>query len=211
MARLSHLLAAAAALVLLAGAAKAADPAFDCAKADGAAEEAICQSDGLASLDVELSRLYKLAVASVSDDKARLDELKAYQRGWVKGRNDCWKADDLDACIVDSYAMRIHELRQGYAGARAGEDTPSLGPFAYQCEGLDAFVSAVFINTEESLVSLAWADNWIVLPQAVSGSGARYAIEGGQGAAEFWTKGDSAMFTPPGMTETLDCKEEEIG
>ena len=42
------------------GVALSATPAFDCAKADSSAEKAICASDMLAELDVELDRLYRL-------------------------------------------------------------------------------------------------------------------------------------------------------
>jgi hypothetical protein len=29
----------------------------------------------------------------------------------VKGRNDCWKADDKKACIKGEYESRINELK----------------------------------------------------------------------------------------------------
>lgn len=35
--------------------------------------------------------------------------LKAEQRGWIKGRNDC-STDDKQACIRDSYKQRLVEL-----------------------------------------------------------------------------------------------------
>ncbi|MFO1429136.1 MAG: hypothetical protein U1F76_03195 [Candidatus Competibacteraceae bacterium] len=37
--------------------------------------------------------------------------LKAEQRGWVKGRNDCWKAGDQRGCIKSEYEARIRELK----------------------------------------------------------------------------------------------------
>ena len=77
----------AALLASASSAGHAADPSFDCAKAESDAENAVCASEALAELDVETARLYQLAVAGVSG--ARLDELKAMQRGWIKGRDGC--------------------------------------------------------------------------------------------------------------------------
>lgn len=37
--------------------------------------------------------------------------LKAEQRGWVKGRNDCWKSGDQRGCVKRSYDERIGELK----------------------------------------------------------------------------------------------------
>jgi uncharacterized protein len=40
--------------------------------------------------------------------------LKAHQRGWIKGRNECWKADDEKKCMADEYRLRIKELKEKY-------------------------------------------------------------------------------------------------
>ena len=37
--------------------------------------------------------------------------LKAEQRGWIKGRNDCWKSDDMRGCVANEYRYRINELK----------------------------------------------------------------------------------------------------
>jgi uncharacterized protein len=37
--------------------------------------------------------------------------LKADQRGWVKGRNDCWKSSDESGCGRREYEARIAELK----------------------------------------------------------------------------------------------------
>ena len=70
-------------LLVSGGGAVAATPSFDCAKADSSAEEAICASDALAELDIELARLYRLAVKDDTLGADRLAELKAMQRGWI--------------------------------------------------------------------------------------------------------------------------------
>ncbi|QEW18287.1 Membrane-bound lysozyme-inhibitor of c-type lysozyme [Marinibacterium anthonyi] len=181
-----------------------ADPSFDCAKAESAAEKAVCASPDLAAMDTEVTRLFDLALHGphMTDDAAAT--LKAYQRGWIKGRDDCWKADDLQTCVRNSYAVRIDELRRDYADARA-EDGPSLGPYAYVCDGIDAGISASFVNTGDSLVVLRWQDIVLVLPQGMSGSGARYEADD----TVFWIKGDDATLTLDGTDHA--CHTDTTG
>lgn len=188
-------------------------PSFDCSKAESSAEKAVCESRQLAGFDRELSRLYELALATPDLDKERADNLKAYQRGWVKGRNDCWKATiGLENCVAEQYANRIHELRRGYANSRSDDDSGiSSGPLAYQCDGLDALVSAVFVRSETPVVSLSWRENWRVLASSPSASGAKY--EAGtidDGVVGFWTKGDEAVMTRSGESD-LRCRIEPTG
>lgn len=89
--------------------ATAATPSFDCAKAKGAAETLICKDAELAALDNELAALYPKAIAAFSPEQQKTE--RAIQRGWLKGRNDCWKAGDLRQCVKDSYQLRITELQ----------------------------------------------------------------------------------------------------
>jgi uncharacterized protein len=192
-------LAPAIAVALLSFPALAAEPGFDCSSPASSAEEAICDSDALAAMDVELNRLYQAAAEGPHMTPDGLDELRATQRGWIKGRDECWKAQgSLEGCVRDEYAMRIYELRQRYADARTDPGAASTGPFPWVCEGLDAGLGTVFVNGPEPVVVLRWRDNWVVLPQARSGSGARYE----DGAVLFWTKGEEASFVPPGSSET---------
>jgi uncharacterized protein len=90
--------------------AKGGAPSFDCSKAAGQVEELICADPELAALDVELARLYRAVSAKLA---ARdLKRLRSYQRGWIKGRNDCWKAVGVGirGCVEASYRDRIREL-----------------------------------------------------------------------------------------------------
>ncbi len=74
----------------------------------------------------------------------------------------------------------------------------------WQCG--DARVSATFDNAAGN-VSLSFDGESLVLPQAVSASGARYADEQGN---EFWNKGDSSTLTLSG-SEAVECAVSESG
>ncbi len=86
-------------------------PSFDCSKVKkDSSEGVICASDTLMDLDRELSALYKEAQKKAGKE----DMLKATQRGWIKGRNDCWKDANEAKCMEDQYKMRIEELKKKY-------------------------------------------------------------------------------------------------
>ena len=206
-----------AALMMLATAspalAQSVAPSFDCSKSDSDAEDAICESDGLAELDLELNRIYRLALNGPNTSAERADELKQTERDWVRDRRECWKASiGLENCVANAYAFRIHEIREGYADARSDDAAGiSLGPVALRCEGMDALISAVFLNGSQSLVSLTWLDSGIVLPRVPSGSGSKYETDMWQGGTSLlWVQGNEAVFSEPGGEE-LACTIEEIG
>lgn len=194
-------------------AALAAEPSFDCAAAETAAETAICADAGLAALDAELARLYGLALADPDMDDGQRAALEAAQSGWIAERDACATADaGIGTCIAAAYALRIHDIRVGSAAARSGDDSGvSIGPTAWRCDGLSAYLSATFVDVEPSLVAIRWLDRALVLPIAPSASGARYAaeIEPG-GPALFWNRGDQALFAEPGGPE-LACALDETG
>lgn len=83
-------------------------PAFDCSKARGSVEEMICRSAELARLDRRLTVVYAETLAAATPAEQRL--LRAEQRGWIKGRNDCWKSSGPHQCVVGVYNDRIAEL-----------------------------------------------------------------------------------------------------
>ncbi len=98
-------------VVLLSTTLYANQPSFDCAKVKkDSSEGIICDSDELMDLDKELASVYKRALPKATKD----DKLKMHQRGWIKGRNDCWKADDEKKCMADEYTLRIKELKEKY-------------------------------------------------------------------------------------------------
>lgn len=182
----------------------ATEPSFDCAKAGSSAEEAVCASDTLAALDLELARVYGLAAGSdLSTD--RMNELKATQRGWIKGRDECWKSSlGLETCVGNEYAFRIAELRQGYAAARGG-DGPSDGPYPYVCDGMDAPLSVTFVNVDPARAVVMSRTEARALVAGPTGSGVRY--EGFDMVLH--TKGKDAMVEIDGTT--AQCTMDDMG
>lgn len=198
-----------------AGAARAEGPSFDCARAEHEIETLICKDARLAALDREIARLYRLAHDGPHATADRKKELAAYQRGWIKGRNDCWKAGQdaaaQAACTADVSMIRIMELRQGYADARSQDEAGvSGGPLAIACEGWPVGVGFAWAAVDPGLAVIQWMDRTVVLEQAMSGSGVRYVREAPEGLHQLWTKGNDAMLTIPEKGE-MTCRLEEIG
>jgi uncharacterized protein len=78
----------------------------------------ICKDDQLAALDVETARLFTLARDGAQTTEDRKKELLAMQRGFIKGRDDCWKADDKRACIADKLRHPHIRASQGLCGCK---------------------------------------------------------------------------------------------
>lgn len=139
----SWVLAMAAVVLAMPLAARAAGsgPAFDCARAKGTVQQLICKDAGLAALDRRLDGVYKGAVAKAKG--AMLGLLKSEQRGWIKGRDECWKAtkatptyltesvvvDDPRTCTEWAINLRISELQVSF------QLVPAKPVVAYGCNG----------------------------------------------------------------------------
>ena len=150
--------------------ASAATPSFDCTKAHSAAEQPVCQDAGLAALDNELAALYPKAMNQLSAEQQKTE--KAMQRGWIKGRNECWKESDSRQCVEESYQLRITELQIKGAQLRV----PS--PVDYQCDG-GIRLSTYFYNEAKrpaAVINLSEGDSQqqVLAYEAPSASGARY-------------------------------------
>jgi uncharacterized protein len=88
---------------------------FDCKKALSFVEKVICSDSRLTSMDNQLGRLYKDALATSSDSEG----LKAEQKVWLSSRNQCKDSD----CIMKAYTDRISALSAMTAQAKAGDFT----------------------------------------------------------------------------------------
>jgi uncharacterized protein YecT (DUF1311 family) len=75
---------------------------FDCNKASTFVEKAICSDSRLTSMDDQLGRLYKDALAASADSAA----LKAEQRAWLSSRDQCVDSD----CVIKAYEDRVSAL-----------------------------------------------------------------------------------------------------
>lgn len=186
----------AAALLLLTIGMADPGPSFDCDRAEGTVEELICDDAELAALDRALADVWATVMIRAADN-ADLPMIKAEQRGWIKGRNDCWKATDVRACVVDVYTRRIAELQATW------RLVDHRRPAVYTCadDPANEFV-ATFFATEPPTVILERGDRAVVCYQERSASGARYTGPD----IEFWIKGDEAMLTWGHEAETLVCR-----
>ena len=167
------------------GPALAEGPSFDCSKAEaGSIEEMVCKDKELSGLDRKLSEVYAAASRKAVNEQPPV--LKAEQRGWVKGRNDCWKSDDKRKCVADNYRLRIAELQARY------RLVPGNGPVTYFCDGDPKNeVVATFFQTDPPTLIAERGDQVSLMYLQPSGSGSKY-----QGRNEtLWEKAGEAVIT----------------
>lgn len=195
------LLAASLAVLSLSAPALAqSGPAFDCSKAEHEIEDLICKDEELAAKDRKMAEVYKQAIAAMEKIDAggpeAIQELKTFQRGWIGGRNECWKAEDKRNCTADAYDRRIAEIQAKYFLIEGG------APVFYMCNNNPADeIVATFIPTEPPTVRLERGDTTKVATLSPSASGSRYDADFG---IYFWIKGDKAQVAWPQGNE-ISC------
>lgn len=142
-------------------------PAFDCTQARGSVEQMICADPALAARDRQMAAVYAAALRKAGQEHP--PTLRAEQRGWAKGRNDCWKATDPKACVVAAYQRRTVELQARY------RLVPALPTVRYVCDGNPADeVIATYFQTDPPSLLAERGDQTSLMLQAPSASGARY-------------------------------------
>ena len=152
------------ALAGFAGSTYSASPAFDCGKAEGEVELLICSDDDLALLDIRLAKTYTQASKNIPEEERA--NFRALQRGWIKGRNDCWKAEDVRACVEFSYQSKTVELQIAgglleaprYRSLRCGEGTEAV-PFTVSVYRNADPVSAVLTRGNDQVIAFAQVDS----------------------------------------------------
>jgi uncharacterized protein len=151
-------------------------PSFDCSQTPASTvEQRICQDEKLATLDRELAGAY--AAASAKAGRADAAALQSAQRAFIKSRNDCWKATDVQDCVENGYKRRIAELQARYRLVKA------VGMGRYQCPGPPVReVVAEFFATDPPTAMIQYAGETQLMFVAPSGSGARYT----GGNRQFW-------------------------
>ena len=143
-------------------------PSFDCARAAGGIEQLVCADPELARLDRQLAGRY-----AELKDRPESRQAVALQRGWVKDRDECWKADDKPRCVREAYLTRLVEL----AINGGGVVVPT--PVEYRCDDDSRPLTAVFYNDiDPQAAVITWGnDQAIAFPQPVA-SGIHYSREG---------------------------------
>lgn len=177
----------------------AESPAFDCAKASGEIETLICEAADLAALDQELAAVYTASLQKLkgaADEKAPEKSLKAHQRGWIKGRNDCRKAENKLGCTENAYRTRTAELQVRYGLVPGSEPTF----FVCNRNRADEIV-ATYYRTDPEVVRLERGDSQIIALQARAASGVRYVADSG---IVFWGHHGEALVEWPQGTK-FEC------
>lgn len=189
------------AVATAAGPAWAEAPSFDCSGVEaGSIEALVCTDDGLAALDRTLAEVFAAASAKAVDDHPPV--LQAEQRGWIKGRDECWKSDDVRGCVAEAYRLRIAELQARY------RLVPMIGPVTYQCGGEPANELVVtFFETDPPTAIVERGDSSSLMFRQPAASGARY-----QGRNEsFWEHHGEATLTWGYDGPELHCTVVEAG
>ncbi len=187
-------------------------PTFDCAKAQGEVEKLICSDASLAALDRKLDGAYKAATAKATGKLAT--DLRNEQRGWVKGRNDCWKANGQETwitatwtvntvkgCVDAQYRLRASELQAVW----------QLVPpktVSYACQNNPANeVVASFFDTDPATIRLERGDRVVTMWLVGVPSDGKYE---GQNVSLVRTGSElkvSWLDTNTGATDELQCQE----
>jgi uncharacterized protein len=144
-------------------------PSFDCAKAESEAETMVCADYGLAALDNRLAEVYAAELAKPNASK----DLAATQRGWVKGRDECWKADDKKLCVEEEYRTRIAELQIN------SPDAMAASAVEFKCDDNSKPFTMAYYNAldDKPAVITLGNDQAIIFPQPAA-SGTQYGRKG---------------------------------
>jgi uncharacterized protein len=144
-------------------------PSFDCAKAESEAETMVCADHGLAALDNRLAEVYAAELAKPAAAK----DLAARQRGWVKGRDECWKADDKKLCVEEEYRTRIAELQIN------SPDAMAASAVEFKCnDDSKPFTMAYYNDLDDKPAVITFGnDQAIIFPQPAA-SGTQYGRKG---------------------------------
>lgn len=177
-------------------------PSFACTSPNGTAETLICTDPELARLDRVLAVRFAAAIDAVqtmdAGSKEAEDALRAHQRGWIKGRDECWKAADPRDCIRDVYLMR-----EGQLVAEWMLEEPTGTAFWTCGDNPSNEVVTMFFDTPLPSVRFERGDSIDTGSLTVTASGARYI---GSFGREIWIKGDEASYREPDPAGTqYDC------
>ena len=96
---------------------------YDCAKAQGEVENAICHVKELAELDLQLSSAYKVLLGKLAAPERQ--GLRLEQRAWIAERDkDCAPYKGWVDCLTDYYQKRLDVLKKRSASLPAAILSP---------------------------------------------------------------------------------------
>jgi len=194
-----HLAAACAACLSGGSWAAESGPSFDCAqKLTSSVEQRICKDEKLGALDRQMAEAYDAAWTKTT--AADTQTLVTAQRAWVKARNDCWKSQEVNACIENAYRNRISELQARY---RLLEP---VGSARYLCPGPPPQeATADYFNTDPPTAMVSYAGATQLMRVAPSGSGARY----NGGNRQLWEHQGIGLITWGAGAREMSCPKQE--
>ena len=179
------------------GSAMATGPSYDCTKVEAnSIEEMICKDNELSAFDRKLSDVYSAAAQKATNEHPPV--LKAEQRGWIKGRNECWKADDKRACVQYTYQSRIAELEARYRLIDGSE------PVRFTCDGNPANeVIVTLFRTDPPTLIAERGDSVSLMYLQPSASGTKYQCRN----EIFWEHQGEASITWGYSAQKMRCKK----
>lgn len=198
-------------LVALPAAAQTQGPTFNCAKAGGEVEKLICSDASLATLDRKLDQVYKAASAKAKGKLAT--RVREDQRGWVKGRNDCWKANGQETWITATWTVKTvkdcveAQYRVRTAELQAVWRLVAPKTVSHACQNSPANeVVANFFDTDPPTIRLERGDRTATLWRVGAAADGKYE---GQNVGVVQQGSDlkvSWLDTNTGKTDELQCK-----
>jgi len=173
-------------------------PSFACDEVEaGSIEAMICEEEELSVLDRKLSSIYTDAARLAANEHPPL--LKADQRRWIKGRNECCKSAYKRKCVRVNYLNRIVELQARY------RLVANSGPVTCICNGNRADeVIATFFQTDPPTLIAERGDSVSLMYLQPRGGEASTKNE------TLWKHGDTAVITWGYGAEELHCKKTPL-
>ncbi|UTF58588.1 lysozyme inhibitor LprI family protein [Gilvimarinus sp. DA14] len=129
-------------------------PSFSCAgERLSSAEQAICETPDLARLDLALHDSFQTLLRRLDDD-AFTSHLRAVQRGWIKGRDECWKSPPINECVASEYAERLDALQQTAVQIEQARHVTAV------CEQVpDLALTLRFYSSQPAVATVLWREN----------------------------------------------------